>query len=318
MFNFTTQTILNKLSKKTSENPKGNLIVDQQAPNNSPKARIGNLRFNSPKVVSIEKKKPTPEVLATATFDLTAPSATDWGLDENITKASARFAFYIGLTQTSVDSFYANDLVYKGKPIYIEFPVTLSSGKVTSFGDEDKAAFEKSAKFVLNTDAEQEILKYAVDGTTITFTAVNGYQIIRQANLEVFDPALTAIDCCSVEGGFKKVAAGTITEGAEAFGDYAWIMHNLRLPTCANTSYWGITKAMDELPVVNGTYYQYTIVVEEERPNIGGMVVGEVCTSRTTHVLYVAKPFASAVQTELAKFGTIKVDADTKLQAPFV
>jgi hypothetical protein len=36
---------------------------------------------------------------------------------------SYRIVFYLGLSMNSQDSFYANDFVYKGKPLYIEFPV---------------------------------------------------------------------------------------------------------------------------------------------------------------------------------------------------
>jgi len=36
-------------------------------------------------------------------------------------KVNARIVLYINLSMNSQDAFYANDLVYKGKPLYIEF-----------------------------------------------------------------------------------------------------------------------------------------------------------------------------------------------------
>jgi len=76
-----------------------------------------------------------------------------------------------------------------------------------------------------------------------------------------------------------------ITPGIEAFGDYNWIIHNLRLPTLANTYLWSANKS--EMPVVGGTYTQFIIRMCVDRDGIAGGVVGQRATSVTTHVLYV-------------------------------
>jgi hypothetical protein len=36
---------------------------------------------------------------------------------------TGRIVLYIGLSMNCQDPFYANDFVYKGKPLFIEFPV---------------------------------------------------------------------------------------------------------------------------------------------------------------------------------------------------
>jgi hypothetical protein len=43
---------------------------------------------------------------------------------------TARFLLYVGLSMNAQDAFYANEYVFKGKPLTIEFPV-----KATDDGD---------------------------------------------------------------------------------------------------------------------------------------------------------------------------------------
>jgi hypothetical protein len=116
-----------------------------------------------------------------------------------------------------------------------------------------------------------------------------------------------------------------ITPGIEAFGDYNWIIHNLRLPTAANTNFWAPTKY--EMPVVGQVYTQFIIRLITNRDGIGGEVVGQRATSVTTHVLYVAGKIsdtssAAYVVSEALKNldvddQDLKTDADTQLQDPY-
>jgi len=268
------------------------------------------------------------------TFDLSTVASSVFPANTTKTIAYLRAAFYVGLTQTSVDSYYANDLVYKGKPIYVEFSMKIN--------DTDSAAAQlvKNAKEILRM-GEAPILNVeqgTESGHTseVTFTATNGYQIIREAAIQEYDDSIYAIDCCSSEGGFVNVVTGVtpflkdtkylfdvssdgkslventlnpntdfakkangtgslasdevwIYPGAEAFGDYNWIMHNLRLPTSANTNYWSPNGyyGENELPVANGQYIQYTIRIQNAVDNVGVGVVGQRAMSVTTHVLYV-------------------------------
>jgi hypothetical protein len=287
-------------------------------------------------------KNPTVENLASVTFDMNEILIDQASTDKEIT---ARIVLYIGLSMNNQDALYANDLVYKGKPLYIEFPVKK---------DDDAAAVAKRVKYIadkyLLLTTKEKMLDITVSGDNVTITGVNGYQQIKKAVLQKFDPNAKQVDCCSNQGEYVDVITGVpviyttdangvvtissnkfgeggtpealaddevaIAPGIEAFGDYNWIIHNLRLPTAANTGFWAPTKG--EMPVVGQQYVQFIVRLCKERDGISGSIVGARAKSVTTHVLYVAKPFASVVQTELAKFGTIKVDADTKLQAPFV
>ena len=287
-------------------------------------------------------KNPTVESLASVTFDMNEILIDQASTDKEIT---ARIVLYIGLSMNNQDALYANDLVYKGKPLYIEFPVKK---------DDDAAAVAKRVKYIadkyLLLTTKEKMLDITVSGDNVTITGVNGYQQIKKAVLQKFDPNAKQVDCCSNQGEYVDVITGVpviyttdangvvtissnkfgeggtpealaddevaIAPGIEAFGDYNWIIHNLRLPTAANTGFWAPTKG--EMPVVGQQYVQFIVRLCKERDGISGSIVGARAKSVTTHVLYVAKPFANAVQTELAKFGTIKIDADTKLQAPFV
>jgi hypothetical protein len=115
-----------------------------------------------------------------------------------------------------------------------------------------------------------------------------------------------------------------VLPGLEAFCDYNWIMHNLRLPTAANTNFWSFTKQQGELPAVGQIYTQFIITMCKDRDGIAGGVVGQRATSVTTHVFYVAGDASTSgtpaynFNTVIGNLGkTIKTTADTALAAPF-
>lgn len=311
MFNFTTQTIFNTIKVATTAEIEAgakdyNVIsaVDDQVPF----VRIGNTRFDAANVESISKATHTDEHLAKVEFDMskiTGQAAAD-------VAGSYRIAIYIRLSMNSQDSFYANDFVYKGKPVYIEFPVK---------ANDTAAAIAKRvasiAKKYMLLMAQEKFLTITADGSKVVIEGVNGYQQITKAELQKFDPEAQMVSCCGHVGDYAilvqgmpiayKVKDGEITSlgvleegeiraintateveiypGLEAFLDYNWIMHNLRLPTLANTYIWAPTK--NEQPVVGGKYNQYIIRLCKERDGIAGEVVGQRATSVTTHVLYV-------------------------------
>lgn len=313
MFNFTTQTIFNQIKvATTSEIEAGtakdyNVITGEE--NQVPFVRFGNLRFDANNVESISKATHTDEHLAKVEFDMSK-------ITEQETKdrpGSYRIAIYIRLSMNSQDSFYANDFVYKGKPLYIEFPV-----KANDTAEAIAKRIVKTAKnYMLLMMGPEKLLNITANGTKVTIEGVNGYQQLTKAELQKFDPDALMVSCCGHVGDYAilvqgipvayKVSNGTVTSlgvleegeireldtdtevgiepGLEAFLDYNWIMHNLRLPTLANTNIWAPTK--NEQPVVGGKYNQYILRLCKERDGIAGEVVGQRATSVTTHVLYV-------------------------------
>lgn len=337
MFNFTTQTVYNQISTSGANQ---NMWVATSG--KKPALRIGNTRFDAGDVLDIQVKNPTVENLPEVEFDMTEILIDQDSTDTEIT---ARFVLYIGLSMNNQDSFYANNFVYKGKPLYIEFPVK-KGDTAADVANRVKAIANKYILFIV----QEKVVDIVVTGGNVKFVGVNGYQQFKKAILQKYDPEAKTVDCCTTQGEYVDVITGVpviyttdangvvtvsdkkfgeggtptdladnevaIKPGLEAFGDYNWIIHNLRLPTAANTGFWSPTKG--EMPVVGQQYVQFIVRISKVRDGIMGEIVGARGTSVTTHVLYVAKPYATQVQTELAKLGTVLTDADTKLQAPFV
>ena len=352
MFNFTTQTVYNSITVATAEQVKSGEVKNANVITSDgpkPAVRIGNTRFDVDDILDVQVKMPTPEALASVEFDMTSLVIAQ---DSDVTELTARVVLYIGLSMNSQDSLYANDLVYKGKPLFIEFPVKK--------GD-DKDAIAKrvvaiAKKYFLFTFQDKILNVTAGEGANegkVKFEGVNGYQQIKKAVLQKFDPEAVSIDCCANKGEFVDVVVGVpviysfvsgevvptetklnadgeaesldedsevaILPGLEAFGDYNWIIHNLRLPTLANTNFWSPTNRAGEMPVPGATYVQIIVRICKQRDGIMGEIVGARGTSVTTHVLYVNSAFYDTLMTAIGSLISDKVltDADNKLDHPF-
>lgn len=367
MFNFTTQTVYNQIN--TSGANKNMYVASNSA---VPALRIGNTRFNAADILDIQIKNPTVENLASVEFDMADIIPAGANAPEEVT---ARIVLYIGLSQNCQDALFANDLLYKGKPLFIEFSAKKGEGadvvakRVKSIADKYMLLMYGSKVLDLQITATAAVT--ADPGNNITaadavgkvkIIGINGYQQIKKAILQKFDPEAKTVDCCTTSGEYVDVkvgvpvvfttdAAGVVTisstkidesgetvalasnevaiePGLEAFGDYNWIIHNLRLPTAANTNFWAPTR--DEMPIPGTQYTQFIVRIAKERDGIAGGAVGMRVTSVTTHVLYVAgkvgtagtaakavkDAFTTLLDTDAAT--KIKTDADTKLVAPFV
>lgn len=351
MFNFTTQTIFNSIIKTTESDvrakkaPKGyNIITKDSA--KGPELRIGNTRFNKDNVLDIQIKNHTVESLAKVEFDIAKLITLVTADSKDVQEGSYRIVLYVGLSMNSQDAFYSNDFVYKGKPLFLEFPINA--------GDTPELVGKRIVKIAnkyLLLVAQESILNISESEGKVTIEGVNGYQLIKKAAIQKYDPNAKQIDCCNNNGDFIDIIKGVpvtyvtdptdgtvvvgdqvldsdglrpladnevaIEPGLEAFGDYNWIIHNLRLPTLANTYFWAVTKS--EMPVVGGNYTQFIIRICEERDGIAGQVVGQRATSITTHVLYVLDQGdnVATVKAELDKLATAKTDADDALADPY-
>lgn len=351
MFNFTTQSIYNSIVKTTTKDikdkkaPKGyNLIVKEGDVN--PEVRIGNTRFNKANVLDIQMKNHTVENLAKVEFDIAKLIELITKDGKDVQDGDYRITLYIGLSMNSQEAFYSNALIYKGKPFYIEFSIKASDTPA----DVTKRIKKIAERYMLLV-TEERILNITDDDTKIIIEGVNGYQQIKKASIQKYDPNAKQIDCCNNNGDYIDIITGVpvtyitdedgtvtvddktldfdgprsladnevgIEPGLEAFCDYNWIMHNLRLPTLANTNYWSPTKG--ELPVVGGTYTQFIIRLCVDRDGIAGGIVGQRATSVTTHVLYVLDQGdnVATLKAELEKLvNAFKTDADDTLQDPY-
>lgn len=333
MFDFTTQTIINDVTNQVHVNKEGQNIKS---------VRVRNIVFVPGNIESIEHKKATPESLASVTFDLTKANIKEPG--------TYRFFLYVNLHMTSQDSFYANDLVYKGRPFYVEFDIN----DVTSanLGVAAKRAVAVAKKFALFQN-EETLINISAKGTKVTFECVNGHQMITKAYFQFYDPDAKTVDCCSRDGDYLNLLEGVpavwtlgndgkavvpddntaqyvaedgtkqtialpyvpIKPGIVAFGDYNWMIHNLRLPTLENTSYWSSNK--EQMPAVGATYDQFCVKMCVKRDKIAGEVVGQRAISVTNHIFYVNSNDATKFENTLNELKTAATTADTALNAPF-
>ena len=207
MFNFTTQSVYNAIAT-TGANK--NMWVASAS--KKPALRIGNTRFDKDYILDIQVKNPTVEALASAEFDLSEVLLPDDSIDN---EGTGRIALYIGLSMNCQDSLYANDLVYKGKPLFIEFPIK-KSDTADVLATRVKAIADKYMLLIYG----QKILDIEATSTAadagnstdavgkIKFTGINGYQQIKKAVLQFFDPDAKTVDCCTTQGEYKDVIVG--------------------------------------------------------------------------------------------------------------
>lgn len=292
MYQFTTTTVIN--SNQDASTGLTPLWSAQEATATKPASMNvkRGLNFIKDNVLSISKAEYTDPKIATATLDLSKLGATE---------GTYRIAMYIKISG-SANSYYANDLVYKGKPLYIEF-VWKSGEAAATVAQRIKKMMKKFMIAVYET----ELIKVEVSGAVITIKGVDEYQRFERVdiekyvkedgtpfgNYEVIKSALANSEDPEYSADFK------IEQGAEGFGTYQWVLKNLRLPTAANRMFGAVTEA--EAPVIGAKYNQYVIRYKVNRGVLGNDAVGDEVTSITTHVFFVSQAVSSDFETALGK-----------------
>lgn len=207
-----------------------------------------------------------------------------------------RLSMYIRLTSADDCSYYANDTQYKGRPFTIEFPFK---------GDNTAKNLEKLiTKWGLMV-FEKPVVKVECVGNVITLTAINEFQRFHSAKLEKFVESTNpfADNWELIEALDREITGGVFeitTSGVEGFGDYGWILRNIKLPTFENTR--AFAPKAGEMPIPGAHYDQYTIRYCVERGPLGMNAVGQSVKSVTTHVFYVNKDVAAGFGEALKKF----------------
>ena len=295
MFQFTTTTVINSNEDYTSGLKP--LWKAEEAKEGKP-AHMNvkrHLNFIKENVVSITKAEYTPSKNAKATLDLSHLGKTH---------GNFRIAMYIKLSQSSANSYYANDLVFKGKPLYIEF-VWKQGEEAADVAKKIKDTVKKYMLAVYGKD----LVKVSVNGTKVVIEGVDEYQRFERVDIEEYvkeEGMFTLGEYQVVKSAMTedhKTDAGydanfTIEQGKEGFGTYQWILKNLRLPTAARTS-WAAINA-DEAPIIGAKYNEYVIRYCVNRGIMGGDAVGEVTKSLTTHVFYVNQSVSASFEAALA------------------
>lgn len=295
MFQFTTTNVINSNKDYTTGKP---LWSAQEADSDKPASfnvkRVS--KFLGPNVVSIYKAEANDPEMAKVTVDLSQISGTDG--------ESYRLSVYIGLTQASQESRYANDLILKGKPFTVDFVWK------TSAADVAKNLVKIINKYAVMVYGEK-LLNVSYSGAYLTIEAVNEYQRFRKVNIEKFDKdayfgrgeynAVRTLENLS-EQTSNAALTGTVEGyfvGKEGFGTYSYLLHNLRIPTAMRTRAFGVN--LDENPIIGAKYNQYTIRYCADRGVLGTNAVGDTVKSVTTHVFYVNQSVASEFEEALTK-----------------
>lgn len=305
MFQYTTTTIINSNVDYTTKNALWSSQVEEIE-----KGVIGSfnvkrhLKFLKPNVVAIYKAEAYDPTFAKATIDLSSITQNE---------GVFRIAMYIRLSG-SQNSYYSNDMVFKGKPLYIEFE--RKNGE-----DLEKVAKKVAAiaKKYMTMVYEQEIVKVSALDTKIIIDATDEYQLFTKADLEWYNPDGGFQFCCNTAGGYELIASAkeatdpeydgknTLVQGKMGFGTYTYLLHNFRLPTAANTRWTRIIQ--DESPIIGAKYNEYIIEYCTNRGIMGGDAVGDITRSKTTHVFYVKQEVAPEFEAGLNAIGGI-VDTD--------
>ena len=309
MFQFTTTNVINSTKDYTTGKP---LWTAQDADPGSGKPASLNIKrvneFLKPNVVSIYKAEANDPEMAKVTIDLSQIDGKDG--------ESYRLSVYIGLTQASQDSRYANDLILKGKPFTVDFVWKTSAADVA---ENLGKTIDKYAVMVYG----EKLLNVSYSGSYLTIEAVNEYQRFRKVNIEKFDKeaylgrgeynAVRTLENLTKQDT-NAALTGTVEgyfKGKEGFGTYSYLLHNLRIPTAARTRAFGVNQ--DENPIIGAKYNQYTIHYCTDRGVLGTNAVGHTVKSVTTHVFYVNQTVAAEFEKELTKIaptgGIVEVEA---------
>lgn len=331
MYNFVTTTLINSLTygkKKENLLSVYNLETAIDGVDNVETANKNLKGFSIKRVRDFYKNKMNEEVLSVykaAGYDAVLSKATiNLG---NIWTAAAtddtagqyRLKLYIQL-QGSENPYYANDLVFKGKPFFVEFMVKTGQTAATI-----AANIKKNADKYIAMVYEDKLLDLEVSGNNLVINATDEHQRFTVVAIEKFKAGIFAM-----EGAFVPVAelssitdidpttgkaskartiddaagtAGTISvaQGIEGFGTYHHLMKDYRLPTAANRRWIAIHG--DETPILGKIYNQYTITYCSDRGNMGTSVIGQPTKSVTTHVFWVANDIADTFEKGLNELG---------------
>lgn len=200
-----------------------------------------------------------------------------------------RLALYVKLSG-SQNSYYSNDLAFKGKPLYVEAMATSSSA--TDLANAIVANAKKYQQMVY----ENQLVTISASSGVITITATDEYQRFATAKIEQWVPDATG----AVSGEWNDQGItpdSTSVEGAEGFGTYVHLIKDYRVPTGANTR-WNKIIA-DETPIVGAKYTQFTVYLTKDRGVMGQSAVGMQATSRTCHVFWVKSDLSDTFKTAL-------------------
>ena len=281
MFQFTNTIVLNSLKDATTGLDK--LVARTVDSNPALEIRRVNL-FRKANISKMVKRAASDPVIGSATFDVQQADAGIY-----------RLKMYMRLVG-SQNSYYANDFVFKGKPLVYEYKVASNSTAGTEVAKEIKRVIDK-----IQALYGDKWIKASVNGSKLKISGTDEYQLFTEAKLQKLN---TAANSALTNEVFEDIAEGKIVQCRQGFGTYTNIIKDLRLPTIESRRFEAVNQ--EELPIPGMKYNQYTIYYKVNRGLFGGAAVGQQVTSVTTHVFYVLDSISEAFEAELKKLGTLE------------
>ena len=280
MFQYTNTIVLNSLKDVTTGLDKFvERTIDGQP---ALDVRRVNL-FKKPNVSKMYKRAASDPVIGNVSFKMTQQDAGIY-----------RIKLYMRLSG-SQNSYYANDFVFKGKPLVYEFRIASNSTTGANVAAEAKRVIDK-----IQTLYGDKWIKTRVDDDVLTISGTDEYQLFTEAKLQKLNASANSALTNEV---FEDIAEGTIVPCREGFGTYTHILKDLRLPTIESRRFEAVNQ--EELPIPGMKYNQYTIYYKVDRGLFGGAALGQQVTSVTTHVFYVLESISDAFETMIKKLGTL-------------
>lgn len=280
MFQYTNTIVLNSLKDVTTGLDKFvERTIDGQP---ALDVRRVNL-FKKPNVSKMYKRVASDPVIGNVSFKMVQQDAGIY-----------RIKLYMRLSG-SQNSYYANDFVFKGKPLVYEFRITSNSTTGANVATEAKRVIDK-----IQTLYGDKWIKTRVDDDVLTISGTDEYQLFTEAKLQKLNASANSALTNEV---FEDIAEGTIVPCREGFGTYTHILKDLRLPTIESRRFEAVNQ--EELPIPGMKYNQYTIYYKVDRGLFGGAALGQQVTSVTTHVFYVLESISDTFETMIKKLGTL-------------
>ena len=287
MLNFTQQTVINS-SDRFKKMGTDTLRIK----------RIGD--YKKANIKSVFKTIASDPVKGTAVITPTAAK---------VTSGDYRLVVYLRL-QKSVNSLYANDLVYKGKPLFFEFKCTGAvktdiPAMVKAINSQQRM-WDNGITYLVASDnaVAANGATPAKDATALTLTCADEYQLFYHVELQKFSPLgenPTAGQYTSiykfVNGEAENATEIVVNQSKLGVGTYEMLIQDLRLPTYENTNWISMNKM--EMTIVGEKYTQYLLEYEVERGIMGLGSAGALVTARTTHVFFVKSDLVSSFETIL-------------------
>lgn len=291
MFQFTTTNVINSNVDLTTGKPLWSSQKATDAKDGVASLHIKRVNnFKQPNVVHIYKSEYTAPKNAKATLDLSQVTGAKKG-------DAYRLSIYIRLSQSCQSSYYSNDMVFKGKPLSVEF----------NWQDSAQVTAKKLADIIKKYEIavyEKDIVKITANGNNLVIDATDQYQRFHVVEIEKYDPEAyngmgeyTTVIAAHEASHEDYDGTNVIVQGVEGFGTYEWLLHNLRLPTTMRTRIYAMNS--DETPILGAKYNEYVIHYCVNRGILGTNAVGDMVKSMTTHVFYVNQTVAAAFESAL-------------------